>query len=344
MVCDGMSSFNVGANDVTQHCHLLTPDRWSDPAYLALVKDFWARNMASRYGEARLNLVIDVLPDFKTLNNEILVILEINRGNLTPHLLVNRTPTPSIPDAMFITGDATTWCNPEKLNGIAMCPGYTNDPRGFDKQLVAHLIFMLVHAARRMADGVRGGSDGNNVVLPEQSQFFHSTLAVSYLISCNGNETGFRLPEPDVVKDLMSGTINDVGVDGMMSMVFGGQSIEQFFNSFLRDVKANGIFPLDFALNDLIRLSTSMAKLAAMSWYTGEKYSSARDLYFAKLIDPSLPAPYLTPRGKVLRDMIWKLGLRQLPLFAGIPSQPMGLGFRKPISEIVQISGSIKQK
>ncbi len=337
-----MSSFNVGSNDVVRFCHLLTPDRWSNPMYLALVKDFWTRNMASNFKHVNLNFVIDVLPDFKILDKEIVVILEISRGNLIPHFLENRAPTAAIPNAMFVTAAASTWCDPAKLNGISMSPGPTNDPRGFDKQLIANLIFMLVHAARHMADGVTGSSDERAVIASQQSQFYRSTLAVNYLISCRGNAAGFRLPDPDVVKDIMGVPITKADVDSVVSTIFGSQSIEAFFNNYLRTVKDTGLFPPEFPLNDLLRLTAGMAKLAAMSWYDGEKYSAARDLFFAKLLDPELPAPHLTPRGKALRDLIWPLGLRLLPAFAKLPAQPMGLGMRTPISEIQQIGGNMR--
>ncbi|MEX2728834.1 MAG: hypothetical protein Q6353_016375, partial [Candidatus Sigynarchaeum springense] len=218
-----MASFNVGPDDVARFCHLLTPDRWSDLVYLALVKDFWTRNMASVYRDTNLNFVIDVLPDFKMLDKEIVIVLEISRGNLTPHFLENRAPTAAIPNAMFVTAAAPTWCDPAKLNGISMSPGRTDDPRGFDKQLIAGLIFLLVHAARRMADGVTGNSDERDVLVSQQSQFYRSTLAVTYLISCRGNAAGVRVPDPDVVQDIMGVALNNENIESGVWAMFGSQ-------------------------------------------------------------------------------------------------------------------------
>ncbi|MFX0099283.1 MAG: hypothetical protein ACFFCS_06840 [Candidatus Hodarchaeota archaeon] len=337
-----MAEFSVGRDTVAMFSHLLDKDIWTNLKFLSLLKEFADTNIPTYENDLTINVGFHVLPDFETLTEELLVILQIHHNVAYPHLFINREPLFTIPNLLLFRGYQNQWQAGAKdcTLGNDLCP--RKDP-----QLYANMLFLLVHVARRMNDGFRGNSTDPRAVVSimDESAFFDLTRSTGELLRGEGCSPDFNVQKPNIMQDIMGVKCGDITPDTMeqLTNMLAGMPVNQFLTGFLPCIKASHHVSSNIAVNDMMTISTSMAKVAlnATPFYKSPAYQEAKYLIQEGFINPRLPVPHLPPKGLFLRNLLLQMGIKNMAAFANNKIKPLGLGVRTPISEVESMSGSV---
>ncbi|MFX0103617.1 MAG: hypothetical protein ACFFCS_28905, partial [Candidatus Hodarchaeota archaeon] len=251
-----------------------------------------------------------------------------------PHLFINREPTFSIPNFLHFSGYPHEW--------YTMDPGLKIIPDRCirkDIGLYGNLYKMLVHVARRLSEGFKGYTkDPRSVVsVMGESHFFDHTRSTGEFLRGEKHHPEFSLGRPEVMYDKQRVGVANLDPDVILQTMMG-ITIEDFLRTYLYQIKNGGFFQPNAAVNDVIRTSVAMAKLVLKDVGVLKQpvYREEKLLMQQGYLDPTQAPPHLTALGRALREVIVLLGFRNMQAFAVTPVRPIGLGLRKPVSELTE--------
>nr|MDO8111222.1 hypothetical protein [Candidatus Sigynarchaeota archaeon] len=335
-----MPSFTVNPLDLMGYCYLMTSQRWTDPCYLSLLKEYWEANMNRQIPGLTIKAGIHLKPDYNQLLVDVFILLESVRGVLTPHLFMNREPLPTLPETMLVSASPEEWSDPQKFAKIKFGKYTCSLPDQQILKIMPLVLMIIIHTAKRMNDGFKGSLVPDRTVLVnEQSPWFPYTFCLAEHLAPGKVHPDFNLSKPEIAKDILDKPISSE------DPAKWGSSIEPFLQVFLAEIKASGFFPLDMPFNDVLRYATDMGKCILGSTGLHKDYfDSVKTLVRDGFIDPALPAPYLTPKGLFLRDLLWEARPLNIKLFITIPSSPIGVGARIKLGDVSQIGGNVAQR
>ncbi|MBD3353932.1 MAG: hypothetical protein GF364_20790 [Candidatus Lokiarchaeota archaeon] len=130
----------------------LTPEQFQNINYLTMLKEYWDTNFSEKYQQFSGYEVYHITPDFVSLNKDIIIIMEIVFGQMTPHLLVGVNDIDTLKNSVVTEGPPGFWNNPDRM--LKRTFNYPTQEKGQAMQASNDIIFLTLGVLSRMDAGI----------------------------------------------------------------------------------------------------------------------------------------------------------------------------------------------
>src|SRR5271157_90196 len=81
---------------------------WSDPAFLAFIKEYWEYNFGAKYRNIAMTFIAHVKPDGAAVNERIVAYFDVQNGTCKPYLVKNKLPHYLV-NSIELAGSPAEW-------------------------------------------------------------------------------------------------------------------------------------------------------------------------------------------------------------------------------------------